>query len=456
MGPIQKRKTGKVGNTIKEVSPGSIAEEVGIEPGDKLISIDGIAVKDVLDYYILASDQELKLIIEKQTGVKWHIEIEKDFDEKIGIEFCIPTISQMKRCNNQCIFCFIDQLPKGMRKSLYEKDDDYRLSPIFGNYVTLTNLSEEDLTRLIAYKVSPLYISVHSTNEKNRQRMLNNSKAGNILETIERLYHAGIEMHGQIVLCPGYNDGEDLSNTIYDLVKYYPYFKSLAVVPVGLTRHRKRKNHLTPVAHDQARRIIEQVGKIQNELLYKLDTRFVFLADEFFIKADYQFPPVEWYEDFLQLENGVGLVRLFEKELTSRLIETQANLNVFKGTFITGTYGAVALNFILNHIKQKFGVRTGALNFDILPIKNDFFGHQVTVAGLVTGTDIIYQVNQHSQLKQPLLIPDVMLKDQNEAFLDNVSLQEITSKTTMDVRKVPTSGGKLVDYFNSAKFSPRG
>jgi len=384
--------------------------------------------------------------IQQKPETNYNLDGEKNFDEKLGIEFETPTISPIKRCRNHCIFCFISQMPKGMRESLYVKDDDYRLSPFYGNYVTLTNLSDKEIDRLIKYRVSPIYISIHTTNGKIREEMLSNPKASNITSIIRKLKEAGIEMHGQIVLCPGINDGDELNKTITDLIEYYPELKSLAVVPVGLTKYRDGLTPLASVSGEDAIEVINQIELYQKAFLNQFGTRFVFLADEFYLLAGQDFPDYDSYEDFLQIDNGVGLVKKFETEALNYIEDKDLSLNNINGSIISGKLGAIVINKMLNRISTINKI--GKIDIDVIPIKNDFFGSQVTVTGLVTGKDIITQLKDHN-LKSAIMIPEVMLKDGGDLFLDNYSLDQVQNELDKEVIKVPVSGKNFVQVLQS-------
>ncbi|ACB85205.1 DUF512 domain-containing protein [Natranaerobius thermophilus] len=433
---------------ISEVWNESIAKEVGIKPGDALISINECEIKDILDYYFLTSDDFIEILIEKDSGENWLIEIDKEFDEPLGLIFDSPTISPIKNCQNNCIFCFVNQLPSGMRKSLYVKDDDYRLSPFHGNYITLTNINETELERLVNYRISPMFISVHTTNPELRQYMLNNPRASQINNYLSKLKNAGIEIHGQIVMCPGVNDGKELEKTIVDLSNYYPEFQSLAVVPVGLTKHREGNTTLRPVTSEQSQEVIQQVEALQNQLLMNLGTRFVFLADEFYLMAGHELPSNQDYENFPQIDNGVGLIRKFEQEVRESLnsLTCQDNMKVKEtvtGTVVTGELGEQIMQNIITQIENSWG----ETSLKIIPINNNFFGPQVTVAGLVTGRDIIDQIKpklEKGEIQTPLLIPNVMLKDGENVFLDDLSIEALETELDIKTIIVPVNGEKFV------------
>lgn len=423
----------KLGWEIKEVKEGSIAEEVGLEKGDRVIWINCQEFKDILDYRYICADEDLELKAYKKNGEEWVIDIEKDYDEDLGIIFESPTIDPVKRCSNRCVFCFIDQMPKGMRSSLYLKDDDYRLSFLHGNFVTLTNLSAGEIKRIEEQHLSPLYVSVHTTDPGLREKMIRCKNGRNILETLKRLAAAGIEMHGQVVLCPGINDGKILDQTIKDLAVLCPSFKSVAVVPVGITRYRERQTPLNIVTPGKAREIIGQISRFQTKFLEECGTRFVFPADEFFLQTGMEIPPDSYYEDYLQTENGVGLVRLLlnnleswtEKDLPSRV---SPPLTV---SLITGKLAKPYIQKVAQFFKKVKGLRV-----KVWEIENEFFGKDVTVSGLICGKDIIDSLSD-KKLGDLLLIPDVMVKDGKDTFLDDFTREEIE-----DILQVKT---KVID-----------
>ena len=302
-------------NQIKTVEPGSIAEELEIEVGDQLISINQQPVVDIIDYMFLSNDEFVEIEIEKSNGEIWTLDIEKEYDEPIGITFENPIIDDAKRCTNNCVFCFIDQLPKGMRPSLYFKDDDSRLSFLQGNFVTLTNLKEPDIERIIRYRISPINVSVHTTDPELRKKMLGNRFAGNIMERLKKLVDGGIVVNAQIVLCPGYNDGDALDKTLTDLMTLHPNLNSVAIVPIGLTNHRQGLIQMEGFVQKNAAETINRVHAFQSKAYKKLKTRFAFLADEFYIQAILPFPEDNAYESYIQLEDGIGMIRKLTTEI---------------------------------------------------------------------------------------------------------------------------------------------
>lgn len=429
-------------HAIRKVEPGSIAEELGIQPGDELLSINNRPIADILDYIYFTSLEYLELAIRKKDGQEWILEIEKDPDEELGIDFERPIMDRERHCANNCIFCFVDQLPPNTRPTMRIKDDDWRLSFLMGNYVTLTNISEKDINRIIERRFSPLYVSVHTTNPDLRKKMMRNKRAGNILELIETLSKAGICMHCQIVLCRGWNDGAELDRTIADLWKFKDAVQSLAVVPVGLTGHRQGLEQIVPFDRETAGKVIEQVEGWQRKFKEEQNRRFVFVADEFYILAGKEFPSYEAYEDFCQIENGVGLVAKFKKEFEDALVKLNGTKNPTSTNSLSIATGESAYGIIEN-MADVMRKRLGKQIY-VYPIKNHFFGGHVTVTGLVTGGDIIKQL-KGKELGDKLLIPDVMLKEGKNVFLDDVSIDKLERELKVPVIPVAVDGRALVD-----------
>ena len=321
----------KMKHIIQAIEPGSIAEELELEPGDALLTINGEPMEDVFDYHYMINDSNLIVLIEKAGGEQWELEIEKDYSEDLGIVFENGLMDDYKSCTNKCIFCFIDQMPPGMRETLYFKDDDSRLSFLQGNYITLTNMKDKDLDRIIKYHLAPINISVHTTNPLLRQKMLHNRFAGEALEKIKKLYDHGIEMNGQVVLCKGVNDGAELERTISDLAGYLPYMESLSVVPVGLSKYREGLYPLEPFTREDARETIAIIEKWQKICMEKHGCHFVQASDEFYLTAELPIPEEERYDGYLQLENGVGMIRLLKTEFTDALEEAKKKMELGHG-----------------------------------------------------------------------------------------------------------------------------
>lgn len=422
------------------VKPGSIAQETGIEPGDIIETVSGSAVVDLLDYLEKTSHDDFEMEILKANGERWIIEIEKDFDEDLGIIFDDRIMDAEKACENNCVFCFVDQLPKDMRTTLYFKDDDWRLSFLMGNYVTLSNLTLHDIDRITTARISPLYVSVHSTDSFLRSKMMRNPSAGNIMELLNLLKAEGITIHSQIVICPGLNDGDELDKTIGDLLSLWPAVQSVAAVPVGLTAHRQNLFEIKPFDSELARSLIGQVEKWQKICRNKYDTAFVFAADEFYLLADSPLPDFEDYEDFPQLENGVGLVAKLVAEFDEAIIGE--DLSVSKREHIsiaTGVSAYPTIKSLASKIFDRFGV-----NVTVYSVKNRFFGERVTVAGLITGQDIIDELKD-KELGCRLLIPASMMRAEGDLFLDDLSLSDIEKSLSVPVAAVPVNGRDLLN-----------
>lgn len=429
-------------NIISKVYKNSIAEELGIEVGDLLISINDQPIHDIIEYRFLLSDEYLEVEIKKKNNEIYVYEIEKEYDDDLGIEFTNPIIDKAKSCRNKCVFCFIDQLPKGMRETLYFKDDDSRLSFLQGNFVTLTNMSEEDIDNIIKYRISPINISVHTTNPELRKTMIKNKFAGKLYEIMKRLADAQIQMNCQIVLCPGYNDKEELERTVSDLTKLYPYVNSAAAVPVGITKHRDHLPHLEIFNEKTASETIDLVNKLQEKYLKELGTRFIFLSDEFYMIANRQLLDYDEYEGFIQFENGVGMISKLEREIKDYLATNPKNSMYVKKKVSIAT-GHSAYNFICdmaNCMMEKYP----ELDIKVHKIINNFFGDTITVSGLITATDIIDQL-KNEDLGQTLYIPRSMLKADEEIFLDNITLEELQKIMNMEIVPCLNEGKDFVD-----------
>jgi putative radical SAM enzyme (TIGR03279 family) len=425
---------------IKSVLPGSIASEMELEAGDEVLRISGKKMKDVIDYHYLIHDEYLTLIVVKKDGEEWELEIEKEYDDDLGIEFEDGLMDKYLTCHNKCVFCFIDQNPNGMRDTIYFKDDDARLSFLQGNYITLTNMTEEEVERICFYKLSPINISVHTTNKELRQKMLNNRFAGEKLAYLDRFYEAGIEMNGQVVLCPEYNDGAELDKTIEDLSKYLPFMKSMSIVPVGLSKHRKNLTELRKFTKEEAQVVIQQVEKWQKKIKKERGTRFVYLSDEWYLNAGLPMPGESEYEQYPQIENGVGMIRSLTDEVEDYLATLASDNRVLHYSLITGTLAADTMKELVEKVKQKYP----NLQLTVYPIVNDYYGHDITVAGLLTGQDIIGQLTG-KDLGDALLMPNVMLRSQEEVLLDNVTVKDIENALQTTVRIVKSDGMSLVN-----------
>ena len=425
---------------IKTVVPGSIAEELELVPGDALLAIDGKEIKDIFDYHYFTNEEFLTLLIEKADGEEWELEIEKDYEDDLGLEFEEGLMDAYRSCRNKCIFCFIDQMPKGMRETLYFKDDDARLSFLQGNYITLTNLSDEDVERILFYKLSPINISVHTTNPSLRCKMLNNRFAGDALKKLDKFYEAGLVMNGQIVLCKGYNDGAELDRTIADLAEYLPLLQSVSVVPVGLTKYRDGLAKLEKFTKEDAREVIRQVEHWQETLLKKYDTRMIHASDEWYLLADLPLPEEEQYEGYPQIENGVGMIRSLDMEVDEALEELVGDDRTYTLTLATGKLAAPIIEEQVKKITAKYP----NIQANVIAIRNDFFGEDITVAGLLTGQDIIAQL-QGTDLGDALLLPSVLLRDGEDVLLDDFTVTDVEKALQTKICIVQSEGRDLVD-----------
>lgn len=426
-------------HVIRKVFPDSIAEEMELVPGDELISINGQPIEDVFDYHYLVNDEYLEILVRKADGEEWELEIEKDFEEDLGVEFENSLMDEYRSCRNHCIFCFIDQMPPGMRETLYFKDDDSRLSFLQGNYVTLTNMSDHDIDRVIRYHLAPINISFQTTNPKLRCEMLHNRFAGDIFPKVDRLFQAGIEMNGQVVLCKGINDGEELERTIRDLSGYLPHLKSVSVVPVGLSKYREGLHPLEPFNREDALGVLETVHCWQKKLYEQYGLHFIHCSDEWYILAGLPLPEEERYDGYLQLENGVGMLRLLEEEVQEELAHRKGDERVRRVSIATGK---LAAPFIQENVER---VRTvyGNVEAQVYPIRNDFFGELITVSGLITGQDLKAQL-KGKDLGECLLIPCNMLRAGENVFLDDVTVEEVEEQLGVPVAVVDEDGASFV------------
>ncbi|MDD2397016.1 MAG: DUF512 domain-containing protein [Tissierellia bacterium] len=405
-------------NIIVKVLKNSIAEELEIEPGDELLTVNNSIIKDYIDYKYQISDDLVYFQIKKKNEEIWELEIEKEYDEDIGIVFENPLMDNIKVCSNKCIFCFIDQMPKGMRKTLYVKDDDTRLSFLYGNFITLTNLSNDEIDRIIKYRISPIKVSVHTTDSELRKYMMGNDKDMDILEYLKKLIDANITVDCQIVLVRDVNDGAQLTKTINDLSSLHPGLRSVAVVPVGLTKHREKLTELKPFDKESAEEVVNQVTKLQKILRRKLGTRFIFIADEFYILSEYDFPSYEEYEDFDQLENGIGMCRLFKNRVEEEIKNCSYN-KVLKDevTFVTGVAAYELMVELADKIMSIINVK-----INVVKIINNYFGEKITVSGLITGKDIIHQLKGKNY--KNLILPNNMIND-NSVMLDDMVIEDL-------------------------------
>ena len=430
----------KLEHKINKIEPGSIAEELELAPGDVLLSVNGQPVRDVFDYHYLTNEEYLEILVRKPDGEEWELEIEKEFEEDLGIEFENSFMDDYRSCSNRCIFCFIDQLPKGMREPLYFKDDDSRLSFLQGNYVTLTNMSEEDIERVITYRLEPINISFQTMNPELRCKMLNNRFAGKALEKADRFFEAGITMNGQIVLCKGINDGKELDSTIEKLTKYLPCLQSVSVVPVGLSDHREGLYHLDPFTPEEAREVLSLIHEWQERIFREHGTHFVHAGDEWYLLAGEEIPAEESYDGYLQLENGVGMVRLFQEETKEALASLPGGDEKRRITIATGVLAAPVLEKAASEIKEKYP----HVEIQIIPVKNKFFGEKITVAGLLTGQDLKEQLSG-IDLGEELLLTEHMLKSGEPVFLDDVTVDELSGALQVSVTIVKSDGKAFLE-----------
>lgn len=425
---------------IKSVEEGSIAWEMGIEPGDVLLRINNNIIEDVFDYHYYVNDEELLVLIRKANGEEWELEIEKDYEDDLGIEFEQGLMDEYRSCRNKCMFCFIDQMPKGMRETLYFKDDDSRLSFLQGNYVTLTNMSDHDIERIINYHLEPINVSIHTTNPELRCKMLHNRFAGDALKKIDVLYEGGIMMNGQIVLCKGENDGEELERSIRDMTKWLPNLQSVSVVPVGLTKYREGLYPLEPFHKEDARKVLDTIHKWQKKIYEEYGIHFIHASDEWYLLAEEELPEEERYDGYLQLENGVGMLRLLENEFSKAYDELEGDDRKRHVSLATGRLAAPTIAKLMERMKEKYP----NLKVDIYPIRNDFFGELITVAGLITGQDLKNQLAD-KELGDVLLLPNNMLRSGEEVFLDDMTVTELAEALQIKVKIVGSSGQDLIN-----------
>ncbi|MDR2615512.1 MAG: DUF512 domain-containing protein [Oscillospiraceae bacterium] len=426
---------------VKCIAKGSPASRTKIAPGDILLSVNGSAVTDVLDYRFHTYDARLRLVFRRPDGRFLLVSVRKGEGEELGVEFDSFLMDSGRSCSNRCIFCFIDQLPRGMRRSLYYKDDDARLSFLQGNYVTLTNMPERELQRVIALRVSPLNISVHTMNPALRAYMLGSEAGARGVRDIRRLAEAGIAMNCQIVLCPGVNDGAELEYSMEELRKLYPAVSSVSVVPVGLTRHRDGLAELTPFDSELSLSAVRQVERFAENCLKKLGSRVFFAADELYIKAGLPLPSDGDYEDYPQLENGVGMMRLLITEFEAALAEASvSSIRPPPFTAVTGRAAEPFIRALTDAARAKFGAISGT----VVGVTNDFFGDTVDVAGLVTGGDIIKTLKARGDTAPRLLLPRNMLRRGEDVFLDDITVPELENALGVCVRVVGSAGADLL------------
>lgn len=427
-------------HVIKTIESGSIAEELELEPGDVLVAVNGQPVKDVFDYHYLINEEYLEILVRKADGEEWELEIEKEYEDDLGIEFENGMMDDYRSCSNKCIFCFIDQLPKGMRDTLYFKDDDSRLSFLQGNYVTLTNMSDEDVQRIITYRMEPINISFQAMHPELRCQMLHNRFAGDALKKVDRFYEAGIVMNGQIVLCKGVNDGKELEYSIEQLVKYLPYLQSVSVVPVGLTRYRDGLYPLEPFTKEDACAVLALIHSWQDRLYKEYGSHFIHAGDEWYLLAEEEIPTEDSYDGYMQLENGVGMIRLLQEEVREELAALVGDDCERRVTIATGELAAPILEELGQEIKAKYP----KLDLQVKAVKNEFFGGKITVAGLLTGQDLKKQLADLN-LGEELLLTEHMMKSGEQVFLDDVTVEELSGALQVPITIVKSDGKSFLD-----------
>ena len=425
---------------IKSVDSKSPADKAGLKEGYTLISINKNDIMDVLDYRFYQNNAKLKIEYIDGNGKIKRKRIKKEHFEELGLNFETYLMDKQHSCLNKCVFCFIDQLPKGMRDSLYFKDDDSRLSFLFGNYITLTNITEHEIERIIKMHISPINISVHTTNPELRVKMMKNKNAGKVLSVIKRFNDSGIKINCQLVLCPGYNDGEELKRTLSDLTELQNA-ECIAAVPVGLTKYRDGLADLVPFNPKTAAETIDIIDRYGEECIKKYGSRRIYASDEFYLLAKRQMPDADYYGEFLQLENGVGLWALLLKEATDAIAEEEYKLEQKrKISVVTGVAAYHLITEIVDKCKQKWD----NLECKVYKIKNNFFGEKITVAGLVTAADIKEQLKGEN-LGEELLIPAVMLRKEGDMFLDSITLNELSRDLGVKITPVDNDGYLLID-----------
>ena len=430
---------------VSRVKEASIAMELGIETGDVLLEINGNTIEDIFDYQFFTQEEYIEVLIEKPDGEQWLLEIEKGEDEDLGLQFQNGLMDNYRSCTNKCIFCFIDQMPKGMRDTLYFKDDDSRLSFLQGNYITLTNMSEHDIERMIRYRLSPINISFQATNPKVRKMMLHNRFAGEIMEKVKKFYDAGIVMNGQIVLCKGINDGKELERSISDLYGFLPLLQSVSVVPVGLSRHRDGLYPLEPFTREDALEVLEIIHRWQKRAVEEYELHFIHASDEWYLLAEEELPKEDNYDGYLQLENGVGMLTLFENEFLDglkQMKEESRDRELVHEEEISIITGKLAYP-ILKKAADRLMEEVRGLVIHVHAIRNDFFGERITVSGLLTGSDIIAQGKQ-LPLGRRLLLPENLLRSGEDVLLDDYRVGDLKKSLQVDIDIVKSSGYELI------------
>ena len=438
---------------VKSLMPGGIGEELGIEPGDKLLAINGNEIQDVFDYYYYEESEQLLLLIEKPDGEEWLLEIEKEYDDDLGVEFENGLMSDYRSCSNKCIFCFIDQLPKGLRPSMYFKDDDSRLSFLQGNYITLTNMKQKDVDRIIEMQLAPINISVQTTNPELRCKMLHNRFAGEKLKFLDDLYAGHVEMNGQIVLCKGVNDKDELKRSIEDLMKYLPFMRSVSVVPAGLSKYREGLYPLELFDKEEAEEVIDLIESYQKKAYDEFGLHFIHASDEWYILAERDFPEEGRYDGYIQLENGVGMMRLLRDEFYhafEELQESEEYPKLKEGIARTFTIATAKLAYpTIQEFADRITEAFPKVKITVACIRNDFFGETITVSGLITGQDLVAQLKERKEagedLGDTLQIPINMLRSGEAVFLDDLTVQDVEAALGMTVKAVESGGKDFLD-----------
>lgn len=446
---------------IKTVESGSIAEELELEPGDILLSINSEEIEDIFDYRFIIKDEYLEVAIRKKNGEEWVLEIDKEFDEDLGLEFENSLMSEYRSCCNKCIFCFIDQMPPGMRETLYFKDDDSRLSFLQGNYITMTNMKEKDIDRIIRMHLSPINISVQTTNPELRCKMLNNRFAGEKLKYLQRFYDGHVQMNGQIVCCKNVNDGDELRRTIEDLSKYLPYMQSVSVVPAGITKYREGLYPIETFSKEEAGEVIDIIEGYQKQFYKEYGIHFVHASDEWYINAEREFPEEDRYDGYVQLENGVGMMRIFIDEFKDALEQLTNSKEYPKLREKLQRVVTIAVGKLTYPIMKKFTeqmeILFPGLTINIFYIRNDFFGETITVSGLITGQDLVKQIKERQdngeELGRILNIPSNMLRIGEQVFLDDMTVAEVETKLGMKLIPVESGGKDFIEAIINPDYS---
>lgn len=425
---------------IESVEEGSIAYELELQPGDVLLKVNKNQIEDIFDYQYMVEEEKLLLLVRKANGEEWELEIEKDFGEDIGITFSSSLMDDYRSCHNKCIFCFIDQMPEGMRDTLYFKDDDTRLSFLQGNYVTLTNMKDKDLDRIIKYRLGPINISIQATNPELRCKMLQNRFAGDIMDKIKKLADANIPMNSQIVLCKDINDKEELERSIEELSGYMPVMASLSVVPIGLTKFRQGLYPVEPFFKDEARDVLAIIHKWQKRLTKEKGSRFVHASDEWFLLADLALPEEEYYEGYGQLENGVGMLRLFITEFDDYLSTLTPDNRKHTVSIATAKLAYPTIQYFADEIMRRYP----NIKIHVYCITNHFFGELITVTGLMTATDLVEQLKD-KELGERLLLPENVMKADEDIFLDDITLNQFQRTLQVPVDIVKSNGQDFIE-----------